>query len=1159
MKAFTKDIIRTIQKEKKRLVALLIIAALGVTMMTGLKAACDDLRSSADQFFDAQNLHDLTVLSTLGLTDDDVTALESLDSIAQAEGVYSETVQIEQKNGYSSAVVKTFHADGIDVPYVVEGRLPEDATEIAVTSGYLADTGKSIGDQVTIVEDVDDADVGSEDADSEDADNVDTDSENADVDNVDADDADADDADTTNDLDSLDELEEAETPNFPNTTFTIVGVVIDVTSVVNPDGATSFRSNGSDDYICFVTPEAVESDYYTAVNMTIPGAKEMDSFSDDYEALVASAKSDIEQEIKTRRQNARYEEVLGEASEKIADAKEKVEDALSDAEAELTDARQELDDGWTEVSDGEAELEEQSAEAMRQIEDGRQQIADGRAEAEDGRTQLDEAEEQLKQQQEELDENEQALLEQMEILEAGEAELAAQKEALSVVETGNKENVENVENTENAENIENTENAENTEDVENIENTENAEDIENINASALEELNAKETELEASRKMLEENLAKITAGKEKLAQAGQELETKRAEIEQAEAQLDAAEAELEENEALAYQEIAEARQTLADARIELEDGEQEYADGLAEYQEKKADAESKIAEAEGKLDDIAACDWYIRDRNALDGFADISSDADCIESIGTLFPIMFLLVAILISLTTITRMVEENRGLIGTYQALGFTDREIYQKFIVYSSVACISGGVLGNIAGYIILPEIIIVIFRTMYLLPTYILGYNYLYGIGGIALFYIAIVGTTLISCFSTVRQMPAALMRPKAPRSGSRILLEYIKPIWRRMSFLNKVTARNLFRYKKRLLMTVFGIAGCTALLLCGFSIKDTVADLLPRQYEQIISYDVLATTAGDDDFDTMESYLSEKASQIETMLPVQITSVDVKNSEGKTLSVQLYVIPEDADLSAFFTLKNVDGTPVEITEDGFYITQNISTILGVSEKEQLLLQDMMLREVNGSVNCLLENYLGNSIFVTEDYYEKVFDTYTPNAEIICLKDAVDKTAFADQLTQLDEVLSVVSVQTLKDEFSQAFALMNMVVYVVIVLAGALAFVVLFTLSTTNISERERELATIKVLGFYDNEVHLYVNKETLILTALGIICGLPLGVLLGNLLGAALKMPAIVYSTTIHKISYLLAAAVAFIFALLVDIITDRFVDRVDPIEALKSVE
>jgi putative ABC transport system permease protein len=1035
MRAIDKDIFRTIGKEKKRLLSLAIIAALGVTMMTGIKAACDDLRLSGDSFFDGQNLHDLTVLSTLGLTDDDITALTQLSGVQSVEGIYSETVQVDVLDGYSKAVIKTFTPDGIDVPYVVDGRLPENSNEIAVPQAYLTASGKGLGDTLSIIESIEEVEESSD-----------------------------------NDFEGMDKLNDSEAPNFLETEFTIVGVAIDPTSIVNPDGATSFRSTGSNDYICFVTPEAVDSDYYTAVNIVVLDAKELDAFSDEYSALVDSVKDEIEQEVKSRREAARYEQVMQEAADKLNDAESLLTDAFIDAEDELADARQELDEGWNEWIIGVYELQAQAIEARKQVAAAKAEIWDKYAQIEDGLSQLDSAEAEMEQQAQQL-----------------EAKKDAALAAYGIVP---------------------------------------------------DEIVAALEQIEESRQAIAEQQSALLNSK---------------------AQLDSAYSELLLNEAVAQEEIDIANQKIEDAKQELQDGEQEYADGLDEYAEKKTDAETQLADAWTKLDDISACDWYVRDRSALDGFSAMSADADCIESIGTIFPIMFLLVAVLISLTTITRMVEENRGLIGTYQALGFTDREIYRKFVVYSTVASILGGIIGNIAGFWILPEIIIVIFRTMYQLPDYFISFNYIYGIGGMLLFLVAIVGTTLLSCRSTVQQMPASLMRPKAPQSGSRILLERVRPIWRRLSFLNKVTARNLFRYKKRLMMTVFGIAGCTALLLCGFSVKDTVADLLPLQYENIISYDILAVTSGGDDFDSLETYLDKQDDKITAMQSLEISTVDVRSDNGESLSVQLYVIPDGASLTDFFTLADLDGAPVEINSDGFYLTENIGTMLDISAEDTVKLQDMSLQEAEGNVNCLIEYYLGNSIFVTQHYYEAVFGDYSPNAVVICLDDAVDEAAFADSLKGMDEVLSVSSVQALKDGFSQAFALMNMVVYVIIILAGALAFVVLFTLSTTNISERERELATIKVLGFYDNEVHRYVNKETLILTGIGIIAGMPLGVLLGDLLGAALKMPSFVYSATLHTASYFYAAGIAFVFALLVDLFTNRTLNRIDPIEALKSVE
>ncbi len=1145
MRAYQKDIFRTILGEKKRLLALMLISMLGVTMMTGLRASCDDLRTSADRLFDSQRLHDLSVVSTLGLTDADVQALQALPGILQAEGVYTEKVQLVTPGGTVEAQISTFTPEGLDVPYVTEGRLPENAFEVAVSRDFLTDTGMKLGDTLVILETLAEPEPAAE-----------------------------------SDLEGLEELEETETPNLPNTSFTIVGAVVDVTAVINPAGTTSFRSSETRVCHCFLLPEAVVSDYYTAVNLSVRDTAALSSFSEDYDRLVSAAKQDMEQSLMAQREQARYDAVLEEATEKLSKAQRKVDDAFADAEAQLADARKELDDGWVELRDGEAQLEAESADAMQKLADARQELEDGWKALEDGKIQLQDAEETLSEGEAELEANALTLADGFRQLSEGKAQLdagkdqltAQQTEILSQLEGGLMQAKAGLTQIEEAlaqmppvlppeyeaqktALLEQKAALEAT--IAELEAQKTAAEAQFRGAwdeISLQEaqLLAAEAELEAGQQALNEGRAELEAGRTELAE-------KKAEAEQAEADLLEGQRELDKAEAEAAQEIADARQELEDGRQELEDGEAEYADGLAEYLDKKADAEARMADAWQELEDIGDCIWYVRDRGAMDGFADISSDADCIQSIGTFFPVMFLLVAVLISLTTVTRMVDENRGLIGTYQALGFTDVEIRRKYVVFAFLSALLGGILGNLAGYIAVPKILIIIFRTMYLVPDYTLAYSLPMGVGSAALFCAAIAGTTVISCQSALRQTPATLMRPKAPAAGSRILLERIRPVWRRLSFLNKVTARNLFRYQKRFLMTVFGIAGCTGLLLCGFSIKDTVADLLPRQYEDITAYDIMAVTAGGADFDEMEAWLDARSSSIQSRLAVQVSNVQIRNADGVILSTQLYVIPDGAELSPFFTLESTEGGTVTAEQDGFYATENIGMVLDYAPGDTLLLQDMSLQQAEGPLNALVEYYLGNAVFVTRSWYETLFEPVEWNAELLCLTPDTAESAFAEGLSALDAVLSVTSVEKLKSEFSKAFILMNLVVYVVLVLAGALAFVVLFTLSTTNISERDRELATIKVLGFYDTEVHRYVNKETLILTVIGIAAGLPLGVLLGDMLGAVLELPAIVFRTVVHPVSFLISGGITFGFAIVVDLITNGFLDRIDPIEALKSVE
>lgn len=467
-------------------------------------------------------------------------------------------------------------------------------------------------------------------------------------------------------------------------------------------------------------------------------------------------------------------------------------------------------------------------------------------------------------------------------------------------------------------------------------------------------------------------------------------------------------------------------------------------------------------------------------------------------------------------------------------------------------------GAILGDVGGFVILPEILFVFFRVMYVLPTYISKFELFKGTLAAMLFIIGIAGAAFVACESELQHVPAHLMRPKAPKEGSRVFLEYIKPLWKRMSFLNKVTARNLFRYKKRMIMTVFGIMGCTALLLFGLSIKDSVDALMPLQYENVYSYDLLAATSADDN-KKLVSYIQD-SEEITEYLNIQVESVKLKNELKESEKVQLMILPNGADIGAYVTLTNENMEPITVGEEGIYLTENASRILDLEVGDTAYIQKLDLTQKEVQVTSLVKNYLGNSIYMSQSAYEEVFGEFEPNGVLANLSDScTDQIAFSEKLAEEDWILSSVSTEELKATFSQAFTLINLVVYVVLVLAACLAFVVLFTLASINISERERELATIKVLGFYDKEVHSYVNKETLILTGIGILIGLPVGALLSSTLTDLLDMPSIYFAITIYNRSYWITAAMALVFAFVVQFLTDRSLDVIDPVEALKSVE
>ena len=693
---------------------------------------------------------------------------------------------------------------------------------------------------------------------------------------------------------------------------------------------------------------------------------------------------------------------------------------------------------------------------------------------------------------------------------------------------------------------------------------------------ALDDLAQQETdayqEIADARTEIENGRREIEEGRKEIADSRAELEKNKAELEDGRRQLEEAQAEFEQAKQdvkegwiqleegwdeidKAYAELADGKKELEEGAAAFEDGKTKYEEGVSEYEEKRQEALDKIAEARQEIADLKMTAWYISTRTALSGYANIKTDAQCIESIGNAFPILFMTVAILISLTTISRMVEEDRGLIGTYKALGFSDKEIRRKYVVYALLACIFGGLLGDVLGFIALPEIIFTVFGVMYQLPAYSLHFNWLYGIGSILLFIVGIVGAAMVSCSSELAIMPAMLMRPKAPKNGSRVMLERVTPVWSRLSFLNKVTARNLFRYKKRLFMTLFGIAGCTSILLAGFTIKDTVTRLMPLQYETTFNFDVMVVS---DDNEQLLEYLD--TNDVRAYINPMITNVKVINTDGREESVQLIVVPNDVSLRGYITLVDRDDKRVNL-EDGMILsTINVAEVQGYDEGDTITLQNMNLENAEVEVTGIVMNYLGNSIYMTENTYNTLYDDYEANGAYVMLnKSVASHEAYAEEMAARDGILSAISIEGFLSNFDSVFRIINLVVTIVITLAAALAFVVLFTLSTTNISERERELATIKVLGFFDREVHSYVNKETMILTSIGILLGMPLGKVFGIWLMSILKMPSIYFADYLAPISYLYAAVIATVFAFIVNSITDKSLDKIDPVEALKSIE
>ena len=703
--------------------------------------------------------------------------------------------------------------------------------------------------------------------------------------------------------------------------------------------------------------------------------------------------------------------------------------------------------------------------------------------------------------------------------------------------------------------------------------------------------------LDAGTKQIDE--AKAQADKQ-FAAAQQQIDSNRSQLNQqidqiVNMQAGAAAGSLDETtrETLRETVIASSPQ-LAEAKAQLDQAQ-------SKLDQQKKDTEQTLQSKQKELEDsIPQVRWYVQDRSQIGGFSSLKSDLESIRSLGNAFPIVFLLVAVMMSLTAMARMVEEDRGLIGTYTGLGYGRLAVASRYLLFALLACLIGGGFGLIAGFLGIPAFLLVVLRGLYVMPDVRLEYDWLYGTAGVALFVIGVLAATVYACAQEMRQKPANLMRPKAPRAGSRILLERIKPLWNRMSFLGKVTARNIFRFKSRLIMTVGGVAGCTALIVCGLAINDTVAALGAKQYRDVYQYDLMVV-ANDDDADAMRQKVASDG-RVTSSMDVRVESGDLTGDSGSE-SIQLVAVPdsERSEFGKMVTLQPVrsswvDGAAdtVSLGDDGVIVSQSAASAMGVKAGGTVTLTNGDDTQAEAHVSAVIRSVIGSDVYVSETYYHQLFDTAASgtssassasdsgesdnqngesgtsngassngkqlvwNAMYANLKGSGEsQAAYAEKLEDDDAVMKAVSCAHMAESFK--FDLMGAVVALIVALAGGLALVVLFTLANTNVSEREREMATLKVLGFFDKEVHHYVNREMMVLTMMGVVLGLPLGRFVGGLLTAALNMPALYFEVECTPLSYVIAAVATMAFALLVQLFVNPVLDRIDPISSLKSVE
>ena len=1028
-KALFKDGIKEITKSFKRFISILLIVLLGVGFFAGIKATSPDMKLTLDKYFDDKNVMDFQVISTLGLTNDDITELKKVENIENVEGSYQSDaiVNVGEKEVVVKLETMTDEINGLEI---VEGRLPQNENECVVEHSFISGTNHKIGDTIVV-----------------NAENITDDDGN-------------------------------EKALLKNNTLTIVGTVKSPLYISRDRGSTKLGA-GVIDYYVYINKNNINADIYTNAYITVKDSKNLKCYEDDYEEKIETAIDNVEG-ISEDRREARYNELYDSANKKLQDAKNEFETQKADGEKQLQDAQNEIDSGKKQIEDGKAELQvnrnelnEKFASAEAQIETAKNTLSQNEAEY---NTKKSEADAQIKEYETELNN-------------------------LKEIQTRYNGFVQSLENKQN-------EYDELQKELENLDEVEDAEEIANITAQ-MTELNETIAKLKATITVIDNQLknqgiedinASVSTIENTIQNAKSELENAKTIIDNAKAELESQEKELQNSKNLAYSELNKGKQKLENSEAEIKKAEEELSTARKEYNTKIADAEKKLDEAEDDVNAITRPDWYILDRNQNAGYVSYMQDTDRVANLAEVFPVVFFIVAALISLTSMSRMVEEERVEIGTLKALGYNKLQIASKYIIYAILATVIGGGIGVAIGFSLLPKIIADIYGMMYELPEVILEFNMTYATIGMLAAIICTLGATIYSCAKILKQKPANLMRPKAPKPGKRILLEHINFIWKRLSFTKKVTARNLFRYKKRFLMTIIGVGGCTALIISGFGLRDAISGMIPAQYGKINLYEAsinLKDEYKNEELENIDNIISNYEG-INGLLNVNVQSVKIDKNDNNQ-NIQL-IVPQDVNrLNEFITLESrIDNDEkYTLNNDGVIISEKISKLLDIKVGDEIKIINANDQEANVKVSNITENYLMHYIYMTAELYNNLFDTRIGYNVIYVNTDDMneeEENSLGTEILNNSEYISGVSfMSATEDIFAEVMENMDLVVWILIIAAGLLAFVVLYNLLNANITERIRELATIKVLGFYDKEVYQYISRETIILTFLGMLCG------------------------------------------------------------------
>ena len=1101
MKPTSKDFYMEIRKSPGRFLSILFIVALGVAFFSGIRASEPDMRLTGDAYFDESNLMDIKALSTYGVTQDDVDAISKIDGVEHAEGAYSaDFMQIVDKKQKVLHVISL--QDEMNQVKLSDGRMPQKAGECLADQ----DAGYKVGDIIKLR--------------SGTSDEV---------------------------IDTL-----------TTDTLKVVGLCSSPMYISYGRGSATIGT-GTISAFVMVPEETFDMDVYTEVYVQVKGAKNEVAFTDGYDKKVEKVLDQIE-DITDERAEIRKQELVNEAQEKIDEAREELEQGRADAASELADAAAKIADAEEQLTSGKAQItsgkkqiasakntlskkESELEQAQNQYNAGLAQLQEGEAQYEAGLAQYEaakpEAEAKIQTGREEIDKKKQELA-------TAPAQLEVLKQSVAGLEQKQTEGTITVEEAATLKELKENQIPQLEDFIANGE---------QLIASGEAELDAAQKQLDDTAATLAQTKSELDAAKASLNGVPQQLASGKAQIQSGWTEIRKQEKKLEEGAA----EIAENEAKVAEAKIEYANGEEEAAQKIAE-------GEQKIADAEAKVQDIEKPTWYVYDRDTLTEYSGYGENAERLGAIGRVFPVLFFLVAALISLTSMTRMVEEQRTAIGTMKALGYSKMSIAKKYLGYALIATAGGSVLGVLIGEKILPYIIVYAYGILYQHITHILiPYQWIYAWMAAAAAIVCTMAATFFACYKELVAQPAVLMRPPAPKNGQRVFLERIKFIWKHLSFTWKSCIRNLTRYKKRFFMTVFGIGGCMGLMLVGYGIKDSCYEIAELQFRDIQMYDgsvYLKEDISDETRQNLLDYMKDD-SDISHYMQTSMKNVTLVNGKNKRDAYQV-VFSEPKDVKDYFDFHDRKSKEeYTLDDEGVIISEKTGKLLNAKAGDTIEIKD----EENGNkkvkIAHICENYMGHYIFFTPSYYEKV---YGENSEYNSIFFAGQKgdtqedyNKIGEDILTQDGALSVSYMRDIEKQLDDMLKSLNLVIVVLIISAGMLAFVVLYNLNTVNITERQRELATLKVLGFYDLEVAEHVYRENVLLTFIGAAVGVVLGKFLHAFIIDTVEVDTAMFGRNINFSSYMYSLLFTILFSLIVNGIMYFKLKKIDMVESLKSIE